>query len=150
MSVAARTEWGDITSEKLSEFTNFEQCGKRGNYDRSDEVYWIKIDYIQWNYEVGRTLLLRFWHLAQKWNQSWNYERYYLHTLKIPTGAEKLQPKLHEVIGGPKTKIYCQGTISEMCLCSATDCQIGCDSGWKSSKTTEGFWKKKKLYFVPI
>ena len=39
----------------------------------------------------------------------------------------------------------------EMLPCSATDRQIGSDWGWKWSKTTEAFWKKKKkLYFIPI
>jgi hypothetical protein len=56
-----------------------------------------------------------------------NYESYYLRTLKILKGAEKLQPKLCEVTGGTKTKIYCKGTISEMRPCSAMDCQIGCE-----------------------
>jgi len=65
--------------------------------------------------------------LAQKGNQFWNYERYYLHKMKIPTGAEKLQSNLFEVIRWTKTQIYCQGTISEMCPCSAMDCQVGCD-----------------------
>jgi len=54
--------------------------------------------------------------------------RIFIHChMKISTGAEKLQAKLREVIMGTKTKIYCQGNISEMHPCSATDCQIWCD-----------------------
>ena len=59
--------------------------------------------------------------------------------MKISTGAEKLQPKLHEVIGRAKTKIF-QGTVLEMHPCGVTDHQIGRDWGWKSNKTTEVFW----------
>jgi hypothetical protein len=42
----AKTERGNITSEKLSEFTNFGHYGKHGNYNGSDEMYQINIDYI--------------------------------------------------------------------------------------------------------
>jgi len=37
--------------------------------------------------------------------------------------------------------------MSEMRPCSATDHQIGSDEIWKSRKTTEVFWKKKKGVF---
>jgi hypothetical protein len=53
--------------------------------------------------------------------------RIFIHChMKISIGAEKLQAKLFEVIGGAQNK-HCQGTVSEMRPCSATDCQIGCD-----------------------
>ena len=57
-------------------------------------------------------------------------------------------PKLRDVKVGTKTKIYCQETdMSEMRPGSATDRQIGPDYGWKSSKTTEVFWKKSCISY---
>jgi len=31
-------------------------------------------------------------------------------------GAENSMPELHEVIGGTKTKIYCQATVCRTCI----------------------------------
>ena len=60
-------------------------------------------------------------------------------------------PKFREVAGGGGPKqIYCQGIIVEIRPCIAMDRQIWSDYGSKSSKTTEVFWGKKRLYFVPI
>ena len=42
-------------------------------------------------------------------------------------GAENSMPKLWEVIRATKTRIYCQGTMSEMRPCSATACQSRSD-----------------------
>jgi len=41
--------------------------------------------------------------------------------------------KLHEVMGGTKTKIYCQGTICQRCVLFMT-CQIGSDKIGKQAK----------------
>jgi hypothetical protein len=51
------------------------------------------------------------------------------------TGAEKLQPRLHEVIGGTKTKIY--WTV-----------KLGVIEVGNQAKPLK--YSEKKLYFVPI
>jgi hypothetical protein len=59
-------------------------------------------------------------------------------------------PKIRDLVGGDQNKdLLSRNCMSEMSSCNATGRQIGSDWGWKSSKTTEVFWKQK-LYFVPI
>jgi cell fate regulator YaaT (PSP1 superfamily) len=68
--------------------------------------------------------------------------------MKISTGAEKLQPKLCEMIGGRQTNIYCQGTISEMRPCSNTElCVNKVRNQAQPVKYSGG--EKKKVVFDP-
>ena len=43
--------------------------------------------------------------------------------------------------GDQNKDLLSRNCMSEMCPCSPRDRQIGSDWGWKSSKTTEEFWK---------
>ena len=47
----------------------------------------------------------------------------YISLFLIYSVQKNSMPKLHEEIGGTKTKIYCQSTICQTCPCSATDHQ---------------------------
>jgi hypothetical protein len=51
---------------------------------------------------------------------------------------------------GQNKDLLSRNCTSEMRPCSTADLQIGSDRDWKSSKTSEIFWKKQMLYFLPI
>jgi len=57
-------------------------------------------------------------------------------------------PKLCEVTGGTKTKIYCQRINAEIRLCIALDHQIGFMDGNQAKPLK--YSEENKLYFVPI
>ena len=50
--------------------------------------------------------------------------------------------------GDQNKDVLSRNYMLEMCLCSTIDCHFVSDEVWKSSKTTEVFWKK--LYFIRI
>ena len=59
-------------------------------------------------------------------------------------------PKLREVTGGSKIKIYCQGTICRSCVLAALrTVKLGVTKFRNQAKPLK-YSEKKKLYFVPI
>jgi len=58
-------------------------------------------------------------------------------------------PELHKVSGGTKTKIYCQGTICQRCVCEALrTIKLGLNKVGYQAKPLK--YSEKKLYFVQI
>ena len=70
-------------------------------------------------------------------------------TTSLYSVRENSMPKLREVIGGTKTKMYCQESVCRRCVLGALrTVKLGLTKVGNQAKPLKYF--EKKLYFVPI